>query len=154
MENILVWWLRCLTAKQMTWVQSLFCQQLHENERIWILGGGPPVFGTSPWIPQYLKLLSQVKQSRTSPTQRVLWIVENTYKGDLCMLSKCHSGSSSQVGEWPRNIKSMWPPLVAIFFMAYLYSGEESMAYIISNISELVSIPIDNLSKHMLFCSK
>ena len=30
-------------------------------------------------------------------------------------------GSSGWVGEGERNMKSMWPPLAAIFFMTYLY---------------------------------
>ena len=42
---------------------------------------------------------------------------------DLFVVS---SGSSSQVGEGPRNLKSIRPLLVAIFFMTYFYRAGEA----------------------------
>ena len=37
-------------------------------------------------------------------------------------------GSSDRVGKGPRNMKSMWSPLAAIFFMTYLYRVGGAMA--------------------------
>ena len=38
-------------------------------------------------------------------------------------------GSSGRVGRGPRNMKSMWPPLAAIFFMTHFYrAGGGGMA--------------------------
>ena len=46
--------------------------------------------------------------------------------GRLPLLSIASSGG---VGGGPRNMKSMWPPLAAIFFMTYLYrAGGGGMA--------------------------
>ena len=40
----------------------------------------------------------------------------------------CSSGSSGRVRGEPRNMKSMWPPSAAIFFMTYFDKGRGPMA--------------------------
>ena len=54
-------------------------------------------------------------------------LIQGSFQLKATVLS---SGSSSRVrgrGE-PRDMKSMWPPLVAIFFMTYFYRAGGGMA--------------------------
>ena len=56
-------------------------------------------------------------------------VFDNVFNTQMIFLVKrCSSGSSGRVRRGPRNMKSMQPPLAAIFFMTYFHRARGAMA--------------------------